>query len=325
MCVSAYFLGIMDLIIMLTTSSFTPTTTAVLGDTCGYIFQLEQIQLNAQLRVVTPHPTPVKVQLWACKQAYTGGLLEGYKIAETSANYYSEDSQITETVSANWPAGTESYVMVLTLVDEQNILSYINFSQTQIFLLPHLVEVSYQQTASDIVVNIGQIINPRSADNLSGTLCLELWALPETELGTAELLNVQILGVLAGQGSWSDYQLTASLPKQISHFSLKLLEWTGHGYITRDYLNFVVSVAAEVEAETVTVEELTESPQEKATPVTPSLNDATEADLTAIKGVSKSLAQVIKKSQPYSAWQQVAKLKGVGGKVLAKLQAVFVI
>ncbi|HNC04445.1 MAG TPA: hypothetical protein PLY05_13965, partial [Agitococcus sp.] len=141
----------------------------------------------------------------------------------------------------------------------------------------------------------------------------------------AELLNVQILGVLAGQGSWSDYQLTASLPKQISHFSLKLLEWTGHGYITRDYLNFVVSVAAEVEAETVTVEELTESPQEKATPVTPSLNDATEADLTAIKGVSKSLAQVIKKSQPYSAWQQVAKLKGVGGKVLAKLQAVFVI
>ncbi|MCB1660465.1 MAG: helix-hairpin-helix domain-containing protein, partial [Pseudomonadales bacterium] len=53
------------------------------------------------------------------------------------------------------------------------------------------------------------------------------------------------------------------------------------------------------------------------------LNNAELADLMAIKGVSQTVATNILQAKPYQSWQEVGQIKGVGGKVLQKLQEAF--
>ena len=55
----------------------------------------------------------------------------------------------------------------------------------------------------------------------------------------------------------------------------------------------------------------------------PSLNSATFAQLTSGKMVSKTVAEKLLASRPYKSWHDVAKIKGIGDKVLAKLRAAF--
>ncbi len=54
-----------------------------------------------------------------------------------------------------------------------------------------------------------------------------------------------------------------------------------------------------------------------------SLNGVTEEQLTAVKGVSKAVAATLVTCRPYAKWDEVASVKGVGGKLLIKLKANF--
>lgn len=370
---------------MLATALFATPATVTLGEQCGYVLYEEQIHLNAEVSVIASSQQPVSIQLWACQQAFEGGILDGHKIASTSPTYYTESSFISEQLVAIWPIGQQAYAMVLVLVEGDTILSYVNFSQSQTFLLPYLSEVKTQFTATDIYIDIGQIYSPRAQDNLSGTLSLELWAVSAPYLGDpceGELLTIQLLGVLAGQGAWTNYQLTASVPSHAKSLVLLLREWTAKGYVTRDYVSLSVPVAdaepvataiestpepvvetmtetippevvseVAVEAIVETVEVIAEQPElvltpdepapvkakktsKKTTtapaakaaaknPALPSLNEASVEQLCSIKGISQAVARTIVESRPYKAWEEVKKLKGVGGILFARLQELF--
>ena len=53
------------------------------------------------------------------------------------------------------------------------------------------------------------------------------------------------------------------------------------------------------------------------------LNEASVELLCSVKGISQAVARTIVESRPYKTWHEVGQLKGVGGKLLAKLRTVF--
>ena len=56
-----------------------------------------------------------------------------------------------------------------------------------------------------------------------------------------------------------------------------------------------------------------------------SLNTITEEQLVAVKGISNAVAKAIIDGRPYARWGDVSSVKGVGGKLLIKLKANFVL
>nr|MBL8456557.1 helix-hairpin-helix domain-containing protein [Zoogloeaceae bacterium] len=118
--------------------------------------------------------------------------------------------------------------------------------------------------------------------NLSGTLALELWALPAPYLGGAfagAQIGAVVLGSLAGQAEWQDVQVelpTFALAPGQWHLALMLREWTGNGYLTRDYSNFAIPVVVS-EAPAAGVEPAVDAP-------------APAADAVAVAPVAASVA-----------------------------------
>ncbi len=89
-----------------------------------------------------------------------------------------------------------------------------------------------------------QIINNRSSSNMSGSLALELWALPAPYTGgdfNGIALASDRIGTLQGQHSLHNWQYSQSVQLPTSghwYLTLMLREWTGNGYFTRDFMNF---------------------------------------------------------------------------------------
>jgi DNA uptake protein ComE-like DNA-binding protein len=83
---------------------------------------------------------------------------------------------------------------------------------------------------------------------LSGTLALELWALPHRyEGGGFEgfALASVTLGSLAGGARWQggSYDLALLVPPAGTYYLVLMLrEWNGSGYVTRDFSNFSQTV-----------------------------------------------------------------------------------
>lgn len=357
MCFGAVLPNITKRILkMLTTSLFANNSTISLGQPCGYVLYPEQLQLNAEVCVSEPTQQPVSVQLWACQQPFSGSVLQGHLLASTSETHYQQSTTIDETLTASWPVGQGSYYMVLALVQADTLVSYVNFEQTQVFLQPYLSTPSIQFTPTEAIIEVAQIFNPRATDNLSGTLSLELWALSAPYVFDScegELLTIELLGELYGQNFWAGYQLKTPLPIQGKQLALLLREWTAKGYVTRDIVTFELPVELAVAKEKVSKRVLkrpktmtepkaatTQSSQEVKTkaktvaskkPKSKSLstkniaalNSAELADLMAVKGVSQTVATNILQAKPYQSWQEVGQIKGVGGKVLQKLQEAF--
>ena len=94
------------------------------------------------------------------------------------------------------------------------------------------------------------IENPRDADNLSGTLALEVWSL-EAPYGGGSWSGVPVasvvLGTLAGQAEWCNchFDAHAGPAPATGHLTLMLREWTPAGYLTRDYRILPVVAAAD--------------------------------------------------------------------------------
>ena len=197
------------------------------------------------------------LQLWACHIPYYGGPLTDWKIAESplgtlQPNHYL--APVKSDMPANFPESGD-YAMALVIAEWDGegfnrIHDYHNYPCRDVFLHPCLDSpVGYLiLDTQNIVVNVGRIHNPRAQDNISGTLSLELWALPEPYSGgdfSGSPLAAITLGSLAGGESWQDctYELEIAPPANGTYtLTLMLREWASNGYVTRDHSNLADAV-----------------------------------------------------------------------------------
>ncbi len=230
------------------------------------------------------------------------------------------------------------------------------YPKQQLFLQPFLdgaVRCELKDGSAEIA--IGGIVNPRDAGNLSGTLALEVWAMDVPYAGGSWVgtpVASLVLGVLAGGEAWSDcqYSVPAVTTNPGAALTVMLREWTPAGYVTRDYRNLPaapvavapvaaapakakkaaakiekkseVKVAKDVEAPKKAekkADKKSEAKPEAAKDTLVSVNKASVAELAAIKGVTKGIAEAIVAARPYAALNDVLRAKGVGPKLLEKV------
>lgn len=320
---------------------------AQLGNSHGYYFEGDLAHLNAE---VVCDESRLAGQTWAL-QLWSD---ESVKIAdlplgELQTNGSGYVSVIGSTTILP-PAGQGAHSISLALVSgNDTVEDSANYPQAVQFVQPRLQgTVCCSFVAEQITLDIERIENPRLADNVSGTLALELWALDAAYAG-ADWAGIPVasvvLGTLNGQGEWSACRVTTHagpLPAS-GHLTLMLREWTPAGYVTRDYRELArPSTLAAVEAE-VAIEEkpkaakktkasakkdvkskeeskVSEKPA-KATGV--SVNTASEAELTAVKGISDAVARAIIAARPFASLDDLVRAKGMGAKLLEKVRGEF--
>lgn len=216
---------------------------ARLGASHGYRIDGDQAQLNAEILCDEARLTG---QDWAL-QLWTD---EGVKIAELSLGLLHPNGTgcivVGGTTSAVPPAGEGPHVVSMILASGFNgaldsIEDCVSYFYPVSFVQPRLRgTVCSGFTNDEITFDIARIENPRDADNVSGTLALELWALDSPYAGgawTGTPVASLILGTLNGQCEWSNCRFTTHagpLPAT-GQLTLMLREWTAAGYITRDY------------------------------------------------------------------------------------------
>ena len=197
------------------------------------------------------------LQLWACQAPYHGGPLSGWKLAELplgplQANHYL--APVDSDTRASFPAAGD-YAIALVIAEWDGtgfnrIHDYHNYPNRDLVLHPRFDgPVGYRcMETGRMVAEAKRIHNPRAPDNISGTLALELWALPEAYASgafTGHALAAVTLGSLAGGASWQDcaYELELTPPPAGTYtLTLMLREWNGDGYVTRDHVNFASPV-----------------------------------------------------------------------------------
>ncbi len=331
----------------------------------GYAFDGDSVQLDAELLVTNAEEAANQewaLQLWACEAPFNGQPVAAAKIAELPVGALDTGSPawVSAFTAACPPAGQAGHSMVLVLAAGRDgrfdqILDYANFPRTETFLQPRLVgSTGFSVGETTVSLSVDGIDNPRGADNLSGTLSLELWAL-DAPFSNGSPEGVQLaastLGSLAGQGSWQGLTLDlplAARPAGTWHIALLLREWTAFGYITRDFTNFALPLSWEAEAVTapaakpaaaakpvVAAKAAAEAkpapkakpaakpaaaPKAAATPTTVSVNKASEAELAAVKGLPKAVASAIIAARPFKTLDELVKVKGMGVKMLDKLK-----
>ena len=201
---------------------------------------------------------------------------------------------------------------------------------------------AYAITADRVQISLDQILNPRDVNDISGTLAIELWALPQAYQGdefTGVALASTEIGSVFGQHSLNqcEYDLVFTAPPQGSwNVTLMLREWTSVGYITRDFLNFPVpyEVASVEEVAPEVVATIEVATAEVAAPEVVETTEAVASDVVVVAApVKKAAAPKKAKSKKAAAtpaskldWNtaseaEIAALKGVSSKLAAAIVA----
>lgn len=194
----------------------------------------------------------------------------------------------------------------------------------------------YQIRNGRMIIDIGQISNCREADNLSGSLAVEAWALKQPYHGggfTGFVLAGTTIGELQGQHYLQDcrYDLIFREPPPGTWiFALMLREWNGIEYITRDYVNFelpwvTARVPALVQAISDNVITVNFVSKEESSPraadtsplPTPALAVAEPVQSTR-RGKAESITLV---SVNGASKQELAAVKGLSNKLAAAIVA----
>lgn len=325
-----------------TPTSLTPGALR-LGPDHGYAFDGDQVRLNAELLSDAPAAGNWALQLWACDAPFDGQPVRGTKVAEVAVG--ADEARVSASVPAFPPAGHARHAMVLVLADgsDGSIRDFANFPQPECFAQPRIQGTAgFTLGDSQVHITVDGIDNPRAADNLSGSLVAELWALPAPfgERGNTD--GVQLAGVflgsLAGQHGWQHlaFELPlAARPAGTWHVALLLREWTAAGYVTRDFTDFPLPVSWAAEAAPVAEVEpaapampAKKPAAKKAAPKAAakaetgkvSINTASEAELAAVKGLPKAVAAAIVAARPFKQVDDLLAVKGVGAKLLDKLK-----
>lgn len=230
---------------------------ARLSEPHGYRFTGDEVHLHARFTLLDPaaHLRQWALQLWACPTAPTSALdLAGHIVTEIAlppmAETADHDEDMDVEVFAMPPAGGGEHYIALVLASGQpgqfdEIHDVQVYPLLERFLQPRLGgNVGYAIKDRRVEVFADRIENPRCAGNLSGTLALELWALPGSYAGGSfqgHRLAGVVIGLVCGQGELPavscDLQFTAP-PPGCWHFVLMLREWTANGYVTRDFTSF---------------------------------------------------------------------------------------
>lgn len=344
----------------------TPHAGAVrIGFNHGYAFDGDSVRLDAELLVGHPDVAAGQewaLQLWACETPFAGESVKGTKVAELPVGQIDSLNQswVSAFTGALPPAGHAEHSMVLVLASGRDgqfdeVQDFANFPRPERFAQPRLAGASgFSLGEQSVGLRIESLENPRSADNLSGTLSLELWALATPYLaGTPDGVQLAAaqLGTLAGQHSWHDLDLTlplAARPVGTWHVAMLLREWTAAGYATRDFANFSLPVswaadakpdfapqAADTEpaaqpkaagkaAPTKAAAKAAAKSAAKAAPTDTagrvSINTASKTELAALKGLSKTAAAAIIAARPFKSIDELLTVRGIGAKLLDKLK-----
>lgn len=335
-----------------------------LGANHGYRFDGDFAHLSAELvfddGVVAAAPAWA-LQLWACAEADGRLPLNGVKVAELPLGDLGSAAAgvhvVSGVVPALPPAGGLDHVMVLALASGDGggfgtIHDSATYPCRESFVQPRFEgDVRCDFTAGQVRIQVGGITNPRSAENLSGTLVLEIWSLDDAYQGnqwTGEPVASAVLGTLAGQAAWSAWDLTvpAVLPPEPGHLTLMLREWTSTGYVTREYRSIAApavtqapavpatqpmppaatpakaeAAAAKVKVEPKAAPAKAESKAASTKAGLVSVNRAAAAELLAVKGLGAAVVQAIIAGRPYAALDDLCRVKGMGPKLLAKVGA----
>ncbi len=336
---------------------------AQLGASHGYRLDGDVVHLNADILCDESRLTGQEwaLQLWSDR---------GIKIADLALGLLNPNG--SGLIAANGvatllpPAGIGQHTLSLVLVSGalgvyDTLEDSATYRQAVHFVQPRFRgHVGCQLEDGAISLDLDAIENPRDADNLSGTLALEVWAL-DAPYGGGSWCGVPVaslvLGTLAGQSDWSNchFEAPAGPVPDSGHLTLMLREWTPAGYLTRDYRILpVVAAAAEkagekAEAKTATAPVAKAAPARKAKPAAPagatkkvksvagqtasvqpatavvrgpSVNTASMAELSAVQGIGPVVAKAIVAARPYVSLDELIRAKGVGEKMLAKLRKV---
>jgi competence ComEA-like helix-hairpin-helix protein len=106
--------------------------------------------------------------------------------------------------------------------------------------------VGYRIDGGRVEISVERVENPRPAGNRSGTLSLDLWALPAPFAGgrfVGHRLACMEIGCLAGQGELALQPLDLAFtppPSGAWQIVLMLGEWTPGGFVARDFTNFAI-------------------------------------------------------------------------------------
>ncbi len=223
----------------------------------GYRLDGDTIHLNAMFALLHPaaHQRSWALQLWACPSAPSSAQdLAGHIVAEVAlppmAELADEIEHFDVSAFARPPAGAAEHVMVLVLAAGQpgqfrDVHDFAVYSRREQFVQPRLGgNVGYRIDGARVQISVDRVENPRPSANRSGTLSLELWALPVPFAGGFfqghHLAGVEI-GTVHGQNELALQPIDLALtqpPAGTWHFALMLREWTAAGFVTRDFANF---------------------------------------------------------------------------------------
>jgi hypothetical protein len=325
-----------------------------LGPSHGYRFDGDLVSLNAEL-AVSPDALDQRdqwaLQLWACETPYAGGSLSGIKIAEAPValplESGAEHPRLDAATPAHVPAGQCEYSMVLVLASGSagtfdQVHDFANYPARERFAVPHFEgAVGYRIEGDVLVVSVERIRNPRSEDNLTGTLALELWALAAPHKGGAieegagvRLADTQ-LERIAGQSALDHVEYALRFtepPADRSQLALMLREWTALGYETRDCCNFAAPYRA---AKPVVTDELPAADADAAVappappapmpPQAASVPIAVEAPLTLAAPTPRAAVIETESAEPArlsiqrASVDELAKVKGLNRKLAGEI------
>jgi DNA uptake protein ComE-like DNA-binding protein len=236
------------------THSFAQANAAKLGPNHGYRIEGDIALLHADVvaDTVSAPRSQWALQLWACESPFSGGTLQGVKIAEAALPLAdaADTQRLDAEALASLPGGQRDYSMVLVLASGSNgafdqIHDFANYPARERFITPHLEgSVGYQVDGVEVVLRAESVRNPRRADNLSGSLALELWAVTEMYHGGpvdgGSLLASADVGRIAGETEITFEQRVKFDPPAAGRHDVVLMlrEWVPGGFVTRDFCTF---------------------------------------------------------------------------------------
>ncbi|KEA62118.1 hypothetical protein ADIMK_3779 [Marinobacterium lacunae] len=284
-----------------------------------YRIEGDWAQLAADLCVDDPQQLEnqrLSLQLLASPEPIDPQAPQGTRVAELPLTQSVFTGFLQDQALALPPAGDSDFTMAMALVGQTEdgkvqVHDCAVFNNRQLFAQPRIQgRVDCQLHDTSVSLSIDVIANNREADNRSGSLSLELWALNAPYTGgdfTGFPLASTELGTLDGQCEWRDCSFALDLiqpPVGEWALALMLREWTPAGFVTRDFRQLPSLVReAPIAAEKIAVEtqpmaefiaiEPTEAEQAVAAKAA---TEAVQADAAlAEKKAPKKAAKAVKK------------------------------
>ncbi len=310
-----------------------------IGSRHGYRIDGDVAYLNAELSVPPYHPGGSwALELWASEHAYQGGEPAGVRVSEVQFDLPTPLAPHTHRVEAQAPARLPlqgvAHTMLLALVEldgaERRVHDVASYPALEAFPAPHFEgTVGYQVRGHEVALQAAEVANPRAASNFSGTLSLELWAVPQNselapESGGGVCLAAAQLAPIAGGQSAHELDCRAVFNEPAPGlYALQLLlrEWTqAFGYLTRDRRGFALPYrvqAPEARAPESVPPASVIVPRSRAV----SIQTASVEELARVKGLNLKIAKEIIKARPFAALEDLLRVHGVGRKTFDKIRA----